>query len=326
MSTSRVPDARAPQHSSRRTAAAAAAAAPLLQLHLGCEFQYQTAAGTEFVILVEPPDQAARAQVLHAERRVTPDLPLRLSVAAGGARCWRVTASSPELAFRYAAVVAVPDRPDDVPLHLDQLAPAALPDAVLPYTRPSRFCQSDLLQADAWRLFGDVPTGCARVQAICAWVHAGVTYSAAQSGPTTSAVDTLASRTGVCRDFAHLAITFCRALNIPARYAFGYLPDYGVPPAATPMDFHAWFEAYLGDGWYPFDARHNVPRIGRVKVGHGRDAVDVALVTSFGAATLTSLRVWADARPGDRFPTDSGSCSSVDASGASIGRAAARAH
>ncbi|HTE86328.1 MAG TPA: transglutaminase family protein, partial [Dehalococcoidia bacterium] len=155
----------------------------------------------------------------------------------------------------------------------------------------------DLLLDEAWRLFGAVTPGYARVQAICDWVHANIEYDPDSAGPTVSAVDTYFKRHGVCRDLAHLPAAFCRALNIPARYAFGYLPDYAVEPPGVPMDFHAWFEAYLGGHWYTFDARNNIPRIGRVKIAHGRDAVDVAMVTSFGWAQLQSMTVWTEAAP-----------------------------
>jgi transglutaminase-like putative cysteine protease len=132
------------------------------------------------------------------------------------------------------------------------------------------------------------------VQAICDWVHTNIAYAPGSSNPTVTALDVLEKRIGVCRDFALLGTAFCRALNIPARYTFGYLPDIAVDPPDTPMDFHAWFEVYLGHRWYSFDARHNEPRIGRVVIGRGRDAVDVALTTQYGSSRLTNLTVWAD--------------------------------
>jgi transglutaminase-like putative cysteine protease len=168
-----------------------------------------------------------------------------------------------------------------------------LPYDVLPYTLPSRYCDSDLLIDDAWHMFGATSPGWARVQAVCDWVHREITYGAGSTAHTTG-YQAYQQRRGVCRDFAHIAISLCRALNIPARYVCGYLPDIGVPPDPTPMDFHAWFEAYLDGAWYTFDARHNRPRIGRVVIGRGRDAIDLALVTSYGPAELTSILVWAD--------------------------------
>jgi transglutaminase-like putative cysteine protease len=131
-------------------------------------------------------------------------------------------------------------------------------------------------------------------------VHANIAYESGSSDPTVSAMDVYERRIGVCRDFALLATGLCRAINIPARYTFGYLPDVGVEPPETPMDFHAWFEAYLGERWYTFDARHNIPRIGRIVTGRGRDAVDVAMATQYGSGTLSMMSVWAEEVLGNR--------------------------
>jgi transglutaminase-like putative cysteine protease len=169
-----------------------------------------------------------------------------------------------------------------------------LPPETLRYLMGSRFCEVDLLSPVAVELFGDVPRGWPRVQAICDWVQSKVTFSYAQARSTRTALDVFTERVGVCRDFQHLAITFCRALNIPARYTAGYLGDIGVPPAPYPMDFSAWFEAYLEGRWWTFDARHNTPRIGRVLLATGLDATDVAITTSFGAAKLTHFHVVTD--------------------------------
>ena len=178
--------------------------------------------------------------------------------------------------------------PDAAQVPVDEL-----PDETLVYLLPSRYCQPDTLGNVAWDLFGGTEPGWGRVQAICDWVHNNITFQRGSIGLAT-ATDVYLQRRGVCRDFAQLAVTFCRAMNIPARYGFGYMGDIGVPPMDAPMDFHAWFEAYLGGHWYTFDCRHNTPRIGRVFVGRGRDAVDVAMVTTFGAPTLQRMTVWAD--------------------------------
>jgi len=146
----------------------------------------------------------------------------------------------------------------------------------------------------AWELFGATEPGGARVQAICDWVHDNIAFQYGTSNPLTTAVDVLEQRKGVCRDLAHVAITFCRALNIPARYVFGYLPDIYVPPNPAPMDFAAWMEVYLGDRWWTFDPRNNERRVGRVLIGRGRDALDVAMLTTFGPAVFRSMAVWAD--------------------------------
>jgi transglutaminase-like putative cysteine protease len=266
-----------------------------VQVRLGCEFLYQTAAGVEFVVIVEPAQDTGWARCLRSERRVEPDTAIRRYEDSFGNHCWRITAPAERLVIRYDAVFAVPDAPDPIDVAAQEMPVPALSDDVLVFTLPSRFCQSDLLLDDAWALFGALPPGYQRVQAICDWVHANVEYNYGGSGPSVSAIDTFASRLGVCRDFAHLPVALCRALNIPARYVFGYLPDYGIEPPDVPMDFHAWFEAYLGGRWYTFDARHNAPRIGRVKIAQGRDATDVAMVTSYGTARLESMIVWTDA-------------------------------
>jgi transglutaminase-like putative cysteine protease len=189
-------------------------------------------------------------------------------------------------------------RPDIVDPTACQHAVEDLPEDCLPYLVPSRYCESDLLMQDAWNRFGQTPEGWHRVQAICDFVHGHVKFGYAFGRPTKTAADALREGNGVCRDYAHLAIALCRAMNIPARYASGYLGDIGVPPAG-PGDFCAWFEAYLDGRWYTFDARYNTPRIGRVLMVRGRDAADVPMITSFGSYRLTNFEVWCDevARP-----------------------------
>ena len=184
--------------------------------------------------------------------------------------------------------------PDPINPDAREVPIADLPPDTLRYLMGSRFCEVDLLSPAAVELFGDVPRGWARVQAICDWVQTKVTFSYAQARATRTALDVFTERVGVCRDFQHLAITFCRCLNIPARYTAGYLGDIGVPPAPYPMDFSAWFEAYLEDRWWTFDARHNTPRIGRVLLATGLDATDVAITTSFGNSKLTQFHVVTD--------------------------------
>jgi transglutaminase-like putative cysteine protease len=162
---------------------------------------------------------------------------------------------------------------------------------VLPYLLNSRYCEVDLLANTALELFGHLPRGWRRVQAVCNWVHDKVTFGYRFANPVRTALGTYTERVGVCRDFQHLAITFCRALNIPARYATGYLADIGVPVDPNPMDFSAWFEVFLEDRWWAFDGRHNMRRIGRVLLATGRDATDCAISTSFGKARLTGFKV-----------------------------------
>ncbi len=170
-----------------------------------------------------------------------------------------------------------------------------LPNDVLLFLLASRYCEVDSELKDlSWTLFGRFQPGWPRVQAICNFVHQHIRFDYMQARPTRTALEAYRERTGVCRDYMHLAITFCRTLNIPARYCTGYLGDIGVPLAPYPMDFSAWFEAYVGGQWYSFDARNNVPRIGRVLMARGRDAADVALTTTFGPNQLQSFNIWTD--------------------------------
>jgi transglutaminase-like putative cysteine protease len=170
----------------------------------------------------------------------------------------------------------------------------ALPEETLVYLLGSRYCDTDKLSEIAWSLFSATPLGWARVQAICDFVHRHLTFGYEHARVTKTAVDAYNERNGVCRDYAHLAIAFCRCMNIPARYCTGYLGDIGVPANDAPMDFAGWFEVYLGNAWHTFDARNNQPRIGRILIARGRDAADVAISTTFGANTLESFRVWTD--------------------------------
>jgi transglutaminase-like putative cysteine protease len=169
-----------------------------------------------------------------------------------------------------------------------------LPEEALVFLLASRYCDTELLTETAWRLFDHTPLGWARVQAICDFVHNHIRFDYMQARPTRTAWEAYSEGVGVCRDYAHLAIALCRCMNIPARYCTGYLGDIGMPPPYGVMDLAAWFEAYLGGRWYTFDARNNIPRIGRVLLARGRDAVDVAISTTFGPNTLRSFTVWTD--------------------------------
>jgi transglutaminase-like putative cysteine protease len=211
-----------------------------------------------------------------------------------GNLCQRVDVPAGPLTVRYDALVEVPPEIDDADESAPEVLPRLLPDEALVYTLPSRYCLSDELADAAWQLFGAVTPGWGRVQAICDWVHTNITFQYGASSPRTTAADVYRSRLGVCRDFAQLAITFCRAMNIPARYAFGYIPDIDVPPDGSMMDFAAWMEVWLGDRWYTFDPRNNHRRIGRVLIGRGRDALDCAIVTSYGDITMMTMEVWSD--------------------------------
>jgi transglutaminase-like putative cysteine protease len=274
-----------------------------MRVRIGCEFEYASEAPLPLLMLVQARPDGDHT-TLYQSRWSEPQVPIREYIDPFGNQCWRLIAPAGRFRIRYDAVVAMSDEPDQVVLDAPLIGVETLPDATLMYLLPSRFIQSDVLVPISWDLFGNTPTTWARVQSICDWVHANIAYEAGSSDPTISAMDVYQRRTGVCRDFALLATGLCRAINIPARYAFGYLPDIGVAPPETPMDFHAWFEAYLGDRWYTFDARHNVPRIGRIVIGRGRDVVDVAMATQYGSGTLNIMNVWAEEVLGDRRPDD----------------------
>jgi transglutaminase-like putative cysteine protease len=211
-----------------------------------------------------------------------------------GNRCERFELDSGGSHVIYEAQVVLTHAADVIEPHTPETPVSSLPDDVLSFVMPSRFCLPDELGHEAWQRFGDLPPGWGRVQAIVDFVHTYLEFVPGASNPWTTAADAYRAGQGVCRDFAHLAITFCRALNIPARYVFGYIPEIGVLEPHEKMDFAAWFEAYLDGRWHTFDARNNRPRIGRVVVGRGRDAIDVALITSFGPLTLTDFEVRAE--------------------------------
>jgi transglutaminase-like putative cysteine protease len=261
---------------------------------VGCEFKYDVSAPTVATVQVRPRSDAGHQLVTEAWA-TEPPVPIDEYVDIYDNPVKRLLMPQGDLAFSYDAVVAVPDEPDPDATAARQVPVDEVPGELLHFTLPSRYCPSDQLMGMAWELFGQTDPTAARVQAICDWVHDNITFQYGTSNPLTTAVDVLEQRKGVCRDLAHLAITFCRALNIPTRYVFGYLPDLYVPADPAPMDFAAWMEVYLGDRWWTFDPRNNVRRVGRVLIGRGRDALDVAMVTTFGPAAFQSMTVWADA-------------------------------
>jgi len=269
---------------------------------VGCEFNYESPSPTPAVFQVHVrPDGNHR---IRDERHdLDPQVAAREYVDSFGNRCARLIIPEGAVTFRYDALVEIAGDPDPVVPDAPQCRVEELPDETLLFLMPSRYCQSDRLVNVAWDLFGGTEPGWSRVQAVCDWVHNSLTFMHGSMGLAT-AVDVYLQRRGFCRDFAPLAVPFCRALTIPARYGFGYMGDVGFEPMDAPMDFHAWFEVYLADPgtpgqgrWYTFDCRHNTPRIGRIFIGRGRDATDVAMVTSFGPAVLEGMTVWADEVP-----------------------------
>jgi len=205
--------------------------------------------------------------------------------------CTRVVAPEGRTTFASDFLVNDSGLPDPVLPDAQQARVEDLPDDVLIYLLGSRYCETDRMSNLAWSLFGQTAPGWARVQAICDYVHDRISFGYQHARPTKTAWDAHEEGRGVCRDFAHLAITLCRCMNIPARYCTGFLGDIGIPPVDAPMDFSAWFEVYLDGAWRTFDARHNTPRIGRILMAHGRDATDAAITTAFGTALLVGFTV-----------------------------------
>ncbi|MBX3080127.1 MAG: transglutaminase family protein [Anaerolineae bacterium] len=263
----------------------------LLRVHIGCEIVYELGASNPMLLAIQP---AYNQGMVEEQRTLTPAVPVHEYIDGFGNQIWRLVAPIGTLAIGYHALVDVSPLPDLMLPDLPKTLVEELPDDVIIYTLPSRYCPSDLFIKDAWEFFSNIQGGWAQVQAVCDWLHTNVAYGAGSSTSTTTAWDAYQQRQGVCRDFAHLGVSFCRALNFPARYVCGYLPDINVTPDPSPMDFHAWFEVYMDNMWHTFDARHNRPRTGRVVIARGRDAVDVAFATIYGSAQLTSFTVWAE--------------------------------
>lgn len=258
--------------------------------------------GYELGVEFSQPTTLMTALEIHPERRadirwerglsLNPSLPTSSHVDAFGNRRRRVHAAAGKLTIRYDAVVKDSGELDATDRGARHVPVQELPAETLRYLLGSRYCESDHLSPLAWKLFGGIEGGHAKVQAICDYVHERISFGYSYARCTRTAAQAYEERVGVCRDFAHLAIAFCRALNIPARYVNGYLGDINVPVDPAPMDFSAWFEAYVGDDWYTFDARHNVPRTGRVVVARGLDAADVPLIHTFGPHVLAKFDVW----------------------------------
>jgi transglutaminase-like putative cysteine protease len=260
----------------------------------GYDIGFELAAPTpiQLMLYVHPSRDATTHRPDHI--KVEPAVSIREYRDPFGNRCGMLIAPAGSLRIWNDIIVQDSGQPDPVDLTAEQHAVESLPAEVIPYLFASRYCEVDELVATAWELFKDTPPGWARVQAISDWCHANVTFGYEHARATKTARQVLDERKGVCRDFMHLAVTFCRCMNIPARYVTGYLGDIGVPPNPHPMDFSAWFEVFLGGKWHTFDARHNARRIARILMATGRDAVDVALTTSFGSAKLTKFVVWTD--------------------------------
>jgi transglutaminase-like putative cysteine protease len=264
-------------------------------IRVGCEIAFTFPNPTPVALMLYlHPSVAARVRGPES-LGVEPRVPIADYTDVYGNRCGRVLAPAGVVTFRHDAIVADDGQPDRQVHDAPQLPVQDLPDEVLLFLLASRYCEVDSELKDfAWGHFGNVAPGWPLVQAVCDFVHQHIRFDYAQARANRTALEVYRERVGVCRDFMHLAVTLCRCLNVPARYCTGYLGDIRLPAVPGPMDYSAWFEVYLGGTWYAFDARHNVPRIGRILMARGRDAADAALTTTFGVNQLQSFKVWTD--------------------------------
>jgi transglutaminase-like putative cysteine protease len=265
-----------------------------MQIKVGFEITYAAVQPTPMVIMLSIHPSRQRdifdSEVITAE----PNVPIGFYRDTFGNVCGRLVAPAGGVTLLGNALVRDSGLPDAVNSSAEQVPIEKLPDELLLYLMPSRYCETDKLTDIAWSLFGNTRPGWDRVAAITAFVHDHVTFGYEHAHHMKSAHDVYEQKSGVCRDFAHLAVAFCRCMGIPARYCTGYMGDIGIPPEPLPMDFSGWFQAYLSGEWYTFDARHDTPRIGRILMGTGRDAADVALSTSFGRMELKKFVVISD--------------------------------
>ena len=268
-----------------------------MQFKVGYELIYHFPQPTPLILVVNVHD-SRRSDIVVADQPVSePLLPIAAYRDAFGNQCHRVHAPPGRLRLWASGIVNDSGLPDQHEFTAGQNTVQDLPDESLVFLLGSRYCETDLLSDTAWQLFGGTSPGYARVQAICDFVHDHISFDYQNARATRTATQGFNERTGVCRDYAHLAIAFCRCMNIPARYCTGYLSDVGTAPPYGVGDFAAWFEAWIGGRWHLFDPRNNVPRIGRILMARGRDASDVAIVTTFGPNTLERFTVWADEIP-----------------------------
>jgi transglutaminase-like putative cysteine protease len=262
-----------------------------LTVRVGCECVYRATSETPILVQFKPRQgqtQLIREERIHFEPGLIPDE----FEDEHGNIVYRLLLKPGQNLLRHDAIVKVPSVREDVFRTDGVVAPEALPASALRYTLPSRYGDADRIKNFAWERFGSVPNGLPRVIAICNWTHRNIEYRTGSGDPTLSAWDVIQRGHGVCRDLAHVGLALCRTFNLPARYVTAYLADIGVVDPGTPGDFHAYFEVYLGHRWQPFDARTNVPRIGRIKIACGLDATNCAFTTIYGGAVLERFEVW----------------------------------
>ncbi|WP_213780918.1 transglutaminase family protein [Caballeronia sp. dw_276] len=262
-----------------------------MKLRVGYELVYECPQPTPMLLMLNTHFSVAPQVLLADVLTVNPPVPISQYRDGFGNLCSRLVAPTGRISLSTSALLEVSGEFEQPGPNGEQHPVEELPNECLVFLLGSRYCETDLLSDVAWKQFGNTPPGRARVQAICDFVHNHIVFNYAHARPTKTAFEAHQERQGVCRDFAHLAVTLCRAMNIPARYCTGYISDVGLPPPYATMDFAAWFEAYIGGSWQTFDARNNAPRIGRVLMARGRDAADVAISNTFGPTTLLKFDV-----------------------------------
>ena len=272
-----------------------------MQIRIGYELVYQCAQPTPMILSLNVHSSRVSDLVTPDRLSTTPAVPMTPYRDGFGNWCTRIVAPAGPLGVTADTLINDSGKPEATALEALQHSVETLPEETLVFLLGSRYCETDVLSEFAWRQFGSTPLGWARVQAVCDFVHQHIEFGYAYARVTRTAAEAFKEKAGVCRDFAHLAITLCRCLNIPARYCTGYLGDIGVPANAAPMDFAGWMEVYLGSAWHVFDPRNNQRRIGRVLIARGRDAADVAISMTFGPNTLEKFTVWADQVSGPRL-------------------------
>jgi transglutaminase-like putative cysteine protease len=266
-----------------------------MRIRVGYELVYELPRPTPMILTLNVHYSRASDLIRPDHLITSPSIPVSAYRDGFGNWCTRLVAPQGRLRLSADALVNDSGLPDPVAPYAWQIEVPHLPEETLVFLLGSRYCETDQLSDIAWKLFGQAPMGWARVQAICDFVHRHISFGYQHASATKTALQAYQSGTGVCRDYAHLAIAFCRCMNIPARYCTGYLGDIGMPPPYAPMDFAGWFEAWLGGAWYTFDPRNNQPRIGRILIARGRDAADVAISTCFGENKLEGFLVRTEA-------------------------------
>ena len=265
-----------------------------MKLRIGYEFVHHCIQPTPMILMLNVHYSRASDLMRPDFMLISPNSRISGYRDAYGNWCNRVIAPAGRSTISCDTVIVDGGLDDAVEMSAMEHSVQTLPDDVLVFLLPSRFCENDELLPVAWKEFGSLAPGWSRVQAICDFAHNHIKFSYPDARPTRTALDAYRERIGVCRDYTHLAVALCRAMNIPARYCTGYLSDIGTPLPYPPGDFAAWMEVYLGGAWHTFDPRNNVPKIGRVLMARGRDAADVAMVTTFGPAELLDFKVWTD--------------------------------